>query len=84
MVGDSCVIQIPHTIINSHIKFAKGCMVLVTSGENAGGIGKVNDIRDAIFSLPKRALISFTDRSVELPVQLVMAIGDERPVIKVS
>ena len=84
MVGDSCVIQIPDTIINSHIKFAKGCMVLVTSGENAGGIGKVDDIRDAIFSLPKRALISFADRSVELPVQLVMAIGDERPVIKVS
>jgi small subunit ribosomal protein S4e len=84
MVGDSCLIQIPETKINSHIKFAKACMVLVTRGENAGSIGRVQDIKDGIFSLPKRALISFSDRSVELPVQLVMAIGDESPIIKVS
>jgi small subunit ribosomal protein S4e len=84
MVGDSCLLQIPDTKISNHIKFAKGCMVLVTRGENAGNIGKVDDIKDGIFSLPKRVLISFSDRSVELPVQLVMAIGDERPIIKVS
>jgi small subunit ribosomal protein S4e len=56
----------------------------VTRGENAGSIGKVDDIRDGIFSLPKRALISFSDRSIELPVELVMAIGDDNPIIKVS
>jgi small subunit ribosomal protein S4e len=84
LVGDSCLLQIPDTKINKHIKFAKGCMVLVTRGENAGSIGKVDDIKDGIFSLPKRALISFSDRSIELPVELVMAIGDERPIIKVS
>ena len=84
MVGDSCLLQIPDKKINKHIKFAKGCMVLVTRGENAGSIGKVDDIRDGIFSLPTRALISFSDRSVELPVELVMAIGDESPIIKVS
>jgi small subunit ribosomal protein S4e len=84
LVGDSCLLQIPDTKINKHIKFEKGCMVLVTRGENAGSIGKVDDIKDGIFSLPKRALISFSDRSIELPVELVMAIGDERPIIKVS
>lgn len=84
LVGDSCLLQIPDTKINKHIKFAKDCIVLVTRGENAGSIGKVDDIKDGIFSLPKRALISFSDRSIELPVELVMAIGDERPIIKVS
>ena len=84
MVGDSCLLQVPNAKIINHIKFTKGCMVLVTRGENAGSIGKVDDIKDGIFSLPKRALISFSDRSVELPVELVMAIGDERPVTKVS
>jgi small subunit ribosomal protein S4e len=84
LVGDSCLLQIPDTKINKHIKFVKDCMVLVTRGENAGSIGKVDDIKDGIFSLPKRALISFSDRSIELPVELVMAIGDERPIIKVS
>ncbi len=84
MVGDSCLIEMPDTKITNHIKFAKGCMVLVTRGENAGNIGKVDDIKDGIFSLPKRVLISLSDRSVELPVELVMAIGDDRPIIKVS
>ena len=50
-------------------------MVLITSGENAGNVGKVETIRDGIFSLPKRVVVSFADRSVELPVQIVMAVG---------
>jgi small subunit ribosomal protein S4e len=83
-VGDSCVIQLPDVKINQQIKFERGCMALVMSGENAGNIGKVEDIRDGIFSLPKRALVSFAERSVELPVEAVMAIGSEAPVVKVS
>ena len=83
-VGDTCVVQLPDVKINQHIKFERGCMALVMSGENAGKIGKVEDIRDGIFSLPKRALVSFAERSVELPVEAVMAIGSEAPVVKVS
>jgi small subunit ribosomal protein S4e len=83
-VGDTCVIQLPDVKINQQIKFERGCMALVMSGENAGNIGKVEDIRDGIFSLPKRALVSFAERSVELPVEAVMAIGSEAPVVKVS
>jgi small subunit ribosomal protein S4e len=83
-VGDTCVVQLPDVKINQHLKFERGCTVLVMSGENAGNVGKVEDIRDGIFSLPKRALVSFTDRSVELPVQAIMAIGAESPIVKVS
>jgi small subunit ribosomal protein S4e len=83
-VGDTCVVQLPHVKINQHIKFERGCTVLVMSGENAGNVGKVEDIRDGIFSLPKRALVSFAKRSVELPVGDIMAIGAEAPVVKVS
>ena len=59
-------------------------MVLVMSGENAGNLGRVEDIRDGVFSLPKRALVSFAERSVELPVEAVIAVGSESPVVKVS
>ena len=83
-VGDTCVIQLPEAKINQHIKFERGCMVLVMSGENAGNIGKIEDVRDGIFSLPKRALVLFAERSVELPVEAIMAVGSEMPVIKVN
>jgi len=83
-VGDTCVVQLPESKINEHIEFERGSVVLVTSGENAGSVGKVEDIRDGVFSLPKRALVSFTERSVELPVEIIMTVGSERPLIKVN
>jgi small subunit ribosomal protein S4e len=77
-------VQLPESKINEHIEFERGSVVLVTSGENAGGVGKVEDIRDGVFSLPKRALVSFAERSVELPVEIIMTVGSERPLIKVN
>jgi len=83
-VGDSCIIELPEVKIKDHIAFEKGSTALIITGENAGGIGKIEDIRDGVFSLPKRALVSFGDRSVELPVEMVIVVGSDKPVIKVS
>jgi small subunit ribosomal protein S4e len=83
-VGDSCLVKVPKLKIIKNIKFDKGCYALVTRGENAGIIGKVDDIRDGVFSLPKRTLLSSGDRSVELPMEIVMAVGSEGPIIKVN
>src|SRR5215218_1790162 len=84
-VGDSCVVSLPavNNII-SHIAFEKGAIALITTGENAGAVGKIEDIQDGVFSLPKRALVSFEDKSVELPVEMVMVVGSDRPVIRVN
>lgn len=83
-VGDTCVIQLPKVEIKNHIPFEKGMTALIITGENAGGVGGIDDIQDGIFSLPKRALVSFEQRSVELPVEMVMVVGSNRPVIKVN
>lgn len=83
-VGDTCVIDLPEVKISNKIAFEKGSTVLIITGENAGRLGRIEDIKDGIFSLPKRALVSFDDKSVELPVEMVMVVGTERPLIKVS
>jgi small subunit ribosomal protein S4e len=83
-VGDTCVVQLPEYKIKDHVKFEKGATALIISGDNAGKIGKIEDIRDGIFSLPKRALVTFEDRSVELPVEMVIVVGSDKPVIKVN
>lgn len=83
-VGDSCIIEIPEVKIKTHIPFEKDATALIISGENAGNIGKIEDIKDGIFSLPKRALVSFGDRSVEIPVEKVIVVGTDKPIIKVS
>lgn len=83
-VGDTCLVTLPNKSVVNHIKFEKGCTALITRGENAGRIGKVEDIREGVFSLPRRALLSFGDKTVELPVETVLAVGLERPMIKVN
>ncbi|MGI0035644.1 MAG: 30S ribosomal protein S4e [Nitrososphaera sp.] len=83
-VGDSCLMQLPEVQIKSHIAFEKAATALIILGDNAGRIGKIDKIQDGIFSLPTRALISYDDKSVEMPVEMVMAVGPDKPVIKVS
>jgi len=83
-VGDSCLIQLPEVQVKNHIAFEKSTIALIILGDNAGRIGKIENIQDGIFSLPTRALISYDDKSVEMPVEMVMAVGSDKPVIKVS
>ena len=82
-VGDVCLVRLPNIQIESHIKFDVGRTVLVIQGENAGKIGKVEEIKNGMFSLPKRTMVNFDERSVELPVNIVMPIGNDRPVLEV-
>ena len=83
-VGDTCVMELPGSKIRDHIRFEKGAIALILTGDNAGKVGKIEDIRDGIFSLPKRALLTFEEKAVELPVEMVMVVGTDKPVIKVN
>lgn len=83
-VGDTCLVDLSNKQIKSHIILKKDSIVLVTKGENAGAIGKIEEIREGLFSLPKRTVVSFGDRSVEIPVQMVMSVGDKEPIIQVN
>jgi small subunit ribosomal protein S4e len=83
-VGDTCLVDLSNNQIKSHMILKKDSIVLVTKGENAGAIGKIEEIREGLFSLPKRTVVSFGDRSVEIPVQMVMSVGDKEPIIQVN
>jgi small subunit ribosomal protein S4e len=82
-VGDVCLVKLPNNQIENHIKFESGCTVLVIQGENAGRIGKIEEIKNGMFSLPKRTVVNFDDRSVELPIDIVMPIGTDSPLLEV-
>jgi small subunit ribosomal protein S4e len=83
-VGDTCVIDLPKVQVTNHVAFERGSTALIITGENAGTVGIIGDIHDGVFSLPKRALVSFDGKSVELPVEMVMVVGKDKPVIKVN
>jgi len=83
-VNDTCLLTIPEQKVTNTMKLEKGSTALVISGDNAGAIGKVDDIRAGTFILPKRVLVAFEDRRVELPIDMVMAVGVDKPTIKVK
>jgi small subunit ribosomal protein S4e len=83
-VNDTCLIDLPKFGIKNHVQLKEGCTVIVTRGENAGNIGKVEEIKAGSFSLPKRVLVSIGEKTVELPIDIVMAIGVDSSLIQVS
>jgi len=83
-VGDTCVIEVPKTKILDVIPLEKGVQVMITSGVNAGRMGKLTELKPGTFILPKRADVDLGERQIEIPADLVMAVGKEKPVIQIQ
>jgi small subunit ribosomal protein S4e len=83
-VGDTCLLNLQDRAIKDVLRFQKGNLALITSGENAGSLGRIEDIKDGIFSLPKRVILSLENRSVELPTDIALVVGLQGPIIKVN
>ncbi len=83
-VGDTCIVQIPETKILDIIKLEKSAQVIVTSGVNVGKMGKVNEIKPGTFVLPKRALVDIGERQIEIPADLIMAVGKDKPMLQIQ
>ena len=82
-VGDSCLIQIPEQKILDVIKLEKNSLVIVTKGVNTGQIGHINNINEATFTLSKRINLTIDKKKFEMPADLVIVIGKEKPVIQI-
>ncbi len=83
-VGDSCLIQIPEVKILEVLKLEKDSQVLVTQGVNAGSVGKIENIEEGTFILPRRILLSLEERTIEIPSDFVTVIGKGEPVIQIK
>lgn len=83
-VGDTCLLDFENLSIKEIVRFEKGNLGLITSGDNAGSFGTIEDIKDGLFSLPKRVVLALENRSVELPTEIVMAVGLKAPLVRVN
>ena len=82
-IDDTCLLQIPEQKILDVIKFEKNSQVIVTNGINAGHIGFVNEIKVGTFTLPKRINLLLDDKMIEIPANITMTVGKEKPVIQI-
>jgi len=82
-VDDTCLLQIPEQKILETIKFEKNSQVVITKGINAGHIGPINEIKQGTFTLPKRIRLLIDDKAVEIPANITMVVGKEKPLIQI-
>ncbi len=83
-VGDTCLLQIPEQKILDVIKFETNSQVIITKGANAGRIGTINEMKNGTFTLPKRINLLIDDNTVEIPANITMVIGKEKPIIQIK
>ena len=83
-VGDTCLISLPDLKIMEHFPLSAGSMAIIIRGENSGKVGQIESIKQGTFSLPKRISISIENRSLEIPLDMVMVIGNKEPRLKVT
>ena len=62
----------------------KNSKALVTRGVNAGQIGTIESLEEGTFILPKRAVLNLGDKKIEIPTDIIMAVGLEAPVIQLK
>ena len=82
-VGDTCLLQIPEQKILETIKFEKNSQVIITNGINAGHIGPINEIKQGTFTLPKRISLLIDDKAIEIPANITMVVGKEKPLVQI-
>jgi len=82
-VDDTCLLQIPEQKILETIKFEKNSHVVITNGINAGHIGPINEIKQGTFTLPKRIGLLIDDKAIEIPANITMVVGKEKPLIQI-
>ena len=82
-IDDTCLLQIPEQKILDVIKFEKNSQVIVTKGINAGRVGIIDEIKQGTFTLPKRINLLIDDKTVEIPANITMVIGKEKPLIQI-
>ena len=82
-IDDTCLLQIPEQKILDVIKLEKNSRVIVTRGTNAGRIGLINEIKQGTFTLPKRISLIIDDKTIEIPANITMVVGKEKPVIQI-
>jgi small subunit ribosomal protein S4e len=82
--GDAVLMKVPEQSVVSSVKLNKGALGLILSGERAGQVGKISDVKKGTVSREKMVTISLAAGETELPARLIFPVGTETPAIEVQ
>lgn len=82
--GDAVLIEVPSQKVLGQAKLAKGSLGLVLTGDRAGQLGRIADVKKGTISREKMVKITLPSGEAEIPSRLVFPVGTESPMITVG
>ncbi len=82
--GDAVLIEVPSQKVLGQARLAKGTLGLVLTGDRAGQLGKIADVKKGTISREKMVKISLPSGEAEIPSRLVFPVGTDAPMITVG
>jgi len=82
--GDAVLMEVPSQKVLGQAKLAKGSLGLILTGERAGQLGKIAEVKKGTISREKMVKISLPGGDAEIPSRLVFPVGADAPMITVG
>lgn len=82
--GDAVLIEVPSQKVLGKAKLAKGSLGLVLTGDRAGQVGKIAEVKQGTISREKMVKISLPSGEAEIPSRIVFPVGADRPMITIG
>jgi small subunit ribosomal protein S4e len=82
--GDAVLIEVPSQKVLGQAKLAKGSLGLVLTGDRAGQLGKIAEVKKGTISREKMVKIILPSGAAEIPSRLVFPVGSDSPMITVG
>jgi small subunit ribosomal protein S4e len=82
--GDAILLEVPSQKVLGQARLEKGTLGLVLTGERAGQLGKIDDVKKGTISREKMVKISLPTGEAEIPSRLVFPVGGDQPMITVG
>ncbi len=82
--GDAVLLEVPSQKVVDQIRLAKGSLGLILSGDRAGQVGKILEVKSGTITRERMVRISLPSGDAEIPSRLVFPVGTDKPAITVG
>ena len=82
--GDAVLIEVPSQKVLGQAKLAKGSLGLILSGDRAGQMGKIAEVKEGSISREKMVRLSLPGGEAEIPTRLDFPVGTESPMSSIG
>ncbi len=82
--GDALLIEVPSQKVLGQAKLAKGSLGLILTGDRAGQLGKIAEVKKGTISRERMVRMALPSGEAEIPSRLVFPVGTESPMITVG